>query len=165
MPDLVGWNDWVSVRNEIFVEESATTTTTTLPPASTTTTTTLPPTSTTTTTTLPPNLTRVRPVFDAPFPPKYTPAWGFWLRSLIRNCSIPWEHPGTLMEDFWLGGGYRGEGGLMSVTSGLQTLAQAKDFYKTKVWGLGYSSIYPQMGYCIGKYFKQEVYVQFDVAN
>ena len=100
---------------------------------------------------------------DIPFPYIYTPARAFWLRSLIKNCSIPWRHPGDLFNSFLMAGG--SSPNLIGAMSGLSVIASEPDWFKSKTFGYGYSYPFPQVGYCLGDQFKQQVYVKFDVAN
>jgi len=100
---------------------------------------------------------------DIPFPYIYTPARAFWLRALMKNCSIPWRHPGDLLDTFFLAGGITAN--LIGAVGGLHIIAGEPDWFKSKIFGYGYSFPFPQVGYCIGDQFKQQVYVKFDVAN
>ena len=146
------WKPWQTVNNIIYVINSSSVTSTVTPSVSTVT-------ATTTTT-----LQRVQ-ILDAYFPPEYTPANAYWLRSLINNTIIPWNNAGDLLSNFELAGG--AESNLLGAAGGLTYIA-GQQYFQSKIWGLGYDKQdlnAPQMGYCIGDRFKQQVFVQFDVIN
>lgn len=140
------WKPWITVRSSILANVSSETTTADV-----------------STTSASPRLNFEeieRP--DILFPYSYTPATAFWLRALMNNCDIFWTHPGDLLSNYMMGGGITGT--LVGSVAGLNLVAYG-NFFQSKIWGYGYGYPIPQVGYCIGDKFKQQVYVKFDIAN
>ena len=100
---------------------------------------------------------------DARFPPQYTPSNSFWLRSIIDNCLIYWINTLDLYSAFLVAGG-----GGQTLQSSLGGVAVVSDLLKVKdsqIFGIGSSAPAPQMGYCLGKVFKQHVYTTLTIIN
>lgn len=101
---------------------------------------------------------------DAVFPPTYTPAKSFWLRSIITHCLVPWLNTYDPISAFYLGGGVShtvaGSAAALSIVQNLYDIWTA-----TGNFSLVGNAPGPQFGYCMGNVFKQHVYARFDIQN
>lgn len=101
---------------------------------------------------------------DASFPRLYTPSAGFWGRSIISHCLIPWLNTPGAFSAFVLGGG--GTGTILGAATGLAVVSQLFEIsVHGQIFGIGRGAEPPQMGFCIGNKFKQQVYTRMDVQN
>lgn len=101
---------------------------------------------------------------DAMFPRVYTPSSSVWVSQLINNCSIPWiSFGGDPFSLFLLAGG--GSSTLIGSLTGVATATTVFSFSGFASFGIGKANPGPQVGYCIGKEFKQHIYVRIDVIN
>lgn len=101
---------------------------------------------------------------DASFPYLYTPASGFWGKSILSHCLIPWLNTLDAFSAFMLGGGTSST--IPGSVSGLSVVSQIFEIsVHGQIFGIGRGAEPPQMGYCIGNKFKQHVYTRMDVQN
>ena len=89
-------------------------------------------------------------LLDAPFPVLYTPATGFWMKSIVDTCAVSWINVFDPLSTFLLGGGASGTltgslGGLSVVEPLIDIFAAHGSFGLFQSAGRG-----PQMGYCVG---------------
>ncbi len=100
---------------------------------------------------------------DASFPYLYTPASGFWTRSLI-DTRIPWLNTPDALSTFFLGGGTSGT--LIGAMGGLAAVGLTSEIRNNSAtYAIGRNARPPTMGFCIGNKFKQQVYTRLDVQN
>ena len=103
---------------------------------------------------------------DAPFPSIYTPSSSFMMRSLIDHCLIPWINVVDPYVAFALAGGtssLSGAIGGLAAMNDLNNLSNATGTFS--IFPRGKGGYGPRLGYCIGTFFKQQIYVRFDVMN
>lgn len=101
---------------------------------------------------------------DTSFPPLYTPASAFWLKSDMTHCLIPWINVMDFISQFYLGGGFSGT--IMGSLGGLDVVRQLFNIsFATATFGLNGNGPGPRFGFCIGDRFKQEAYIKFMIQN
>jgi len=101
---------------------------------------------------------------DASFPYLYTPSGGFWGRSIVSHCLIPWINTFGAFDTFMRAGG--GTGSIMGSVSGLAAVANTFEIsVHGETFAVGRNAVPPIMGYCLGNKFKQHVYTRMDVQN
>lgn len=100
---------------------------------------------------------------DGVIPSNYTPANGFWIRSLISNCAISWIvvdpqksfFQTTANASFSLG----------MVLTGMGVAQTMFSLPSQAIFGLGGQNRGPEFGYCIGNKFHQYIWMGFVVYN
>jgi hypothetical protein len=103
-------------------------------------------------------------LLDCEFPYLYVPAGGFWARSWLGNCLIPWQVGEDPFNSFLLGGGSSGT--LVGAVSGLSNANTAIALASQhQAFGIGQKAPGPRAGFCLGNKFKQHIYLRFDVFN
>lgn len=101
-------------------------------------------------------------LLDAAFPPSYIPSKTFWVKSDISHCLIPWTSYST---------GLREAGGHFTPTNiqeALQSVGSIQNRLASPAigtWGYKRPNVGPELGYCMGNVFHQQVYVYFSMTN
>jgi len=103
---------------------------------------------------------------DASFPSVYLPSSTAWISQILSNCLFPWINTYDPLSAFLIGGGASGT--LLGSVSGLNVVDTLNTIPQQAIFGIGRyppGGAGPQIGYCIGDLFKQNVYCRMAVFS
>lgn len=99
-----------------------------------------------------------------PMPMNYLPAKQIWIDAEVANCDLipPWNTLNDAWEEFIR---WASQGNMISTIGGLFAAYEVMQDDVPGSWGLGSKYQPAQLGYCVGTYFKEQVYLQMYAAK